>query len=212
VFWILRLAIFPNTDFSICTFPSLDINIETYPSILNNFKKIGKKRLEQTGIKGSRKLTSNDWFEIQDNIAYWGEFNKPKIIWGEISDKPKFAYDDLDYYIEATAFLMTGENLKILLAILNSRLSEWYFNQISTTTGMGTNRWKKYKIELLPIKIPTNEIESDLEDLVNRIIAIKKESNEPYFNLLASQIDLLVYKLYGLTDEEIEIVESSISY
>jgi hypothetical protein len=73
---------------------------------------------------------------------------------------------------------------------------------------MGTNRWKKYKIELLPIKIPKNKIESDIEDLVNRIIFIKKESNESYFNLLTSQLDLLVYQLYGLTEEEIALVES----
>ncbi len=116
------------------------------------FEKIGRKRLEQSGIEGSRKKTNNQWFETQDSIAYWKDFEKPKIVWGEISDQPKFAFDDSNYYAEVTTFLMTGEKLKYLLAILNSRLSEWYFNQISTTTGMGTNRWKKYKIEMLPIK------------------------------------------------------------
>jgi hypothetical protein len=51
-----------------------------------------------------------------------------KIVWGEISDQPKFAFDDGNYYAEATTFLMTGEKLKYLLAILNSQLSAWYFN------------------------------------------------------------------------------------
>jgi adenine-specific DNA-methyltransferase len=193
----------------ICTFPSLKINIENYPSILNHLNRIGKKRLEQSGAIGSRKKTNNQWYETQDSIAYWNDFEKSKIIWGEISDKPKFAYDETGYYAEATTFVMTGNNLKYLLAILNSRLSEWYFNQISTTTGMGTNRWKKYKIELLPIKIPTNSIVSNLEALVDRIIANKKESDDSSYSLLECQIDQLVYQLYGLTDEEIEMVENA---
>jgi adenine-specific DNA-methyltransferase len=29
----------------------------------------------------------------------------------------------------------------------NSKVAEWYFEQVSTTSGMVTNRWEKYKIE-----------------------------------------------------------------
>lgn len=50
---------------------------------------------------------------------------------------------------------MTGEKLKFLLGIMNSKLSEWYYNLIGTTTSMGANRWKEYKIELLPFKEPS---------------------------------------------------------
>ncbi|MFM6201921.1 MAG: TaqI-like C-terminal specificity domain-containing protein, partial [Dolichospermum sp.] len=119
-----------SSQWVICTFPSLALDIKNYPAIMAYFEKIGKKRLEQSGIEGSRKKTNNQWFETQDSIAYWKDFKKPKIVWGEISDQPKFAFDDSSYYAEATTFLMTGEKLKYLLAILNSRLSEWYFNQI----------------------------------------------------------------------------------
>ena len=145
------------------------------------------------------------WSNLR-NCAYLEDFEKPKIIWGEISDKPKFAYDDSNFYAEATTFLMTGEKLKYLLAILNSKVSEWYFNQISTTTGMGTNRWKKYKIELLPIKVPLVDIETTIINLVDQIIELKKQSVNTDTSNLESQIDQLVYQLYGLTDEEIKIV------
>jgi hypothetical protein len=105
---------------------------------------------------------------------------------------------------------MTGEKLKFLLAILNSKVSEWYFNLIGTTTGMGTNRWKKYKIELLPIKCPTKEQEQEIEDLVNQILFNKKQDPSTDTTYLESQIDQLVYQLYGLTEEEIEIVEKAV--
>ncbi|MFM6266047.1 MAG: TaqI-like C-terminal specificity domain-containing protein, partial [Dolichospermum sp.] len=110
-----------SNQWVICTFPSLGLDIKNYPSIMAYFEKIGRKRLAQSGIEGSRKKTNNQWFETQDSIAYWQDFHKPKIIWGEISDQPKFAFDDSNYYAEATTFLMTGEKLKYLLAILNSK-------------------------------------------------------------------------------------------
>jgi hypothetical protein len=102
---------------------------------------------------------------------------------------------------------MTGEKLKFLLAVLNSKISEWYFNQISTTTGMGTNRWKKYKIELLPIKAPLEQEEKKIEALVDKIIYLKKSNPSADATDLETEIDRLVYELYGLTDEEIRIVE-----
>ncbi|MDO9553479.1 TaqI-like C-terminal specificity domain-containing protein [Rhodonellum sp.] len=196
-----------SKQWAICTFPSLKINIYDYPDINDYFLKVGKKRLEQSGEIGSRKKTNNKWFETQDSISYWKDFEKPKIIWGEISDKPKFAYDDSKFYAEATTFLMTGEKLKFLLAILNSRVSEWYFNLIGTTTGMGTNRWKKYKIELLPIKEPSEKQEQEIEELVNEILSIKKQDSSADTSEIEKQIDQLVYALYGLTEEEIGIVE-----
>jgi type II restriction/modification system DNA methylase subunit YeeA len=101
---------------------------------------------------------------------------------------------------------MTGEKLKYLLAILNSKLSEWYFNQISTTTGMGTNRWKKYKIEMLPIKEPTETEELLLENIVNQILTAKKSDPKADTTALEAEIDQLVYQLYELTAEEIKII------
>ena len=71
----------------IATFPSRHYDIEMYPAVkdylLSNF---GMERLEQTGneyiIKGekvkARKKTNNKWFETQDSISYWEDFDKPK--------------------------------------------------------------------------------------------------------------------------------------
>ncbi|BAZ84101.1 DUF7149 domain-containing protein [Dolichospermum compactum] len=172
---------------------------ENYPSIYNYLISF-LPQIEQRQDQGK------DWTNLR-NCAYLDDFNKPKIVWGEISDKPKFAFDDSSYYAEATTFLMTGEKLKYLLAILNSKLSEWYFNQISTTTGMGTNRWKKYKIEMLPIKETTETEELLLEKMVNQILTAKKLDPKADTTTLETEIDQLVYQLYELTTEEIKIIE-----
>ncbi|MCO5253939.1 MAG: class I SAM-dependent DNA methyltransferase [Bacteroidetes bacterium] len=177
------------------------IETETeYPTIYEHLKSFSPK-VENRSDMGDH------WSNLR-NCAYLEDFEKDKIIWGEISDKPKFAFDDEKYFAEATTFLMTGEKLKFLLAILNSKVSEWYFNLIGTTTGMGTNRWKKYKIELLPIKITSSEQEKEIEILVNQILAIKKQNPSTDTTDLENKIDQLVYQLYELTEEEIKIVEN----
>jgi hypothetical protein len=102
---------------------------------------------------------------------------------------------------------MTGEKLKYLLAILNSKVSEWYFNLIGTTTGMGTNRWKKYKIELLPIIEPSERQEQEIEKLVDEILLIKKQNPSAESSEFETQIEQMIYKLYDLTKEEIKIIE-----
>ncbi|MDB9440461.1 TaqI-like C-terminal specificity domain-containing protein, partial [Sphaerospermopsis kisseleviana CS-549] len=174
---------------------------ENYPSIYNYLSSFIPD-IEQRQDQGKH------WTNLR-NCAYLEDFEKPKIVWGEISDQPKFAFDDSKYYAEATTFLMTGEKLKYLLAILNSQLSAWYFNQISTTTGMGTNRWKKYKIEMLPIKEPTEIEELSLEKIVDQILIAKKADPNADTSALEAEIDQMVYQLYNLTAEEIKIIESS---
>ncbi len=74
---------------------------------------------------------------------------------------------------------------------------------------MGTNRWKKYKIELLPIKIASQAQEREIEILVDQILTIKKLNSLADTTDLENQIDQLVYQLYDLTEEEINIIEDS---
>lgn len=188
----------------------------------NGIKSVGLKRIEaeteyptiyehlnRFSPKVQNRSDRGDHWSNLRNCAYLEDFEKDKIIWGEISDKPKFAFDDEKYFAEATTFLMTGEKLKFFLAILNSKVSEWYFNLIGTTTGMGTNRWKKYKIELLPIKIASQAQEREIEILVDQILTIKKLNSLADTTDLENQIDQLVYQLYDLTEEEINIIEDS---
>ncbi len=169
--------------------------IKDYPTIFHYFQQY-QPQLEKRLDKGEH------WSNLR-NCAYLGEFEKPKILWGELSDAPKFSYDDKGFYPEATLFFMTGEKLKYLLAILNSKAGEWYFNQISTTSGMGTNRWKKYKIEQLPIPAAKPEQKAALEQLVDYMLWLKETQlagSSPDLQLRIDYIDQiingLVYELY----------------
>lgn len=185
------------------------VNIDLYPTVkkylLERRAILEPRPREHEGEWLGRKPGTYRWFEIQDNTAYFEEFHKPKIIWGELSNEPKFAYDEDGYYAEATLFIMTGEHLKYLLAVMNSHLGKWYFEQISTTSGMGTNRWKKYKIEMFPVAAPKPDQEQALVELVDKVIEVKKGNGDS--TMLEQEIDQKVYELYGLTDQEKMLIE-----
>jgi type II restriction/modification system DNA methylase subunit YeeA len=180
----------------------------SYPSIYNHLKEIGDSMKGKGKGLYARDDQGDYWWELRPCV-YYDEFEKPKIVWGELSDSQKFAYDDSGMYANNTIFFITGNNLKYLLSILNSKVAKWYFNEISTSSGMGTNRWLKYKIELLPIFQPSFEQMEVVENIANEIISLKKETPSINTTDLENQIDQLVYQLYELTEEEIKIIENA---
>ena len=198
----------------ISTFPSRQYDIDDYPAIRDYLLTFGINRLEQTGkqynIDGTkikaRKKTNNKWFETQDSISYWNDLLKQKIIWGEISDKPKFAIDiDGIYTPEATTFMMTGSHLKYLLCFLNSTLSEYYFAKIGTTTGMGTLRWKKYLIETLPVPRADDKTIYELENMIDAMLS--DSDNIPMY---VETINQLIYNIYDFDKNEIAFIEKMV--
>lgn len=137
---------------------------------------------------------------------------------GELSDKPKFSFENNNSLTEATVFNLTGENLKSLLLILNSNLCQWYFETFTTTSGMGTNRWKKYKMEKIPLpKILDKEVVK-LNILSDYLIYLNNpknkqllhnEVNEEVSNLFEKIANLAVYELYfseELIAEDVDII------
>jgi hypothetical protein len=194
----------------IATFPSLHYNIDEYSSIKSYLLSYGIERLEQSGsecIKGgkkikSRKKTNNSWFETQDSINYWDDFNKPKIVWGEISDRSKFALDEKGEYIpEATSFLLVGDDIYSLFFFLNSSIAEWYFSKLGPRTGMGTIRWKKYTVELIPAPHLSISFKKDLYSSFKKYLS-KDITEHQLCNIVNEQF----YAYYKLSDQEIGYV------
>ena len=172
------------------------IHIEDYPAV--------KTHLDQYWDKISKRADKGDTPYNLRNCAYLEDFNLPKIVWGEISDRSKFAYEENGIFIpEATTFLMVGKGLAYLLCVLNSPLSEWFFSKIGTTTGVGTVRWKKFTIQEL--LIPDIEIQmlQQFDYLVGKYT--KKEMSSKQLSSHANQI---LYEIVGLTENEILYVEN----
>ncbi|WQZ70348.1 class I SAM-dependent DNA methyltransferase [Helicobacter pylori] len=152
------------------------------------------------------------------NCAYLEDFEKEKIVYGEIVQEPRFYLDNGEcelggFYAEATSFILTGEHLHYLLGMLHSKLITFAFKTFYAGGGLGESgyRYKKAFIERLPIPQITEknqELADKITDCVERIL--KSKAKDPKANTQRSEkeIDALVYQLYNLTDEEIKTIEN----
>ena len=124
-----------------------------------------------------------------------------------MSNKGRFAFSEFEEYCNDKGFLMTGESLKYLCAILNSALISWLMNRTALTTGMGLLQWKKYAVEHLPIpRIPAAE-QNTFIWLVDRILADKTTDPSSDVSTTEAEIDSRVHELYGLTEKEVSMVQ-----
>lgn len=236
-------------QYLIGTFPALNLDIDQYPAIKNHLLSFGIEKLEQTGAKHivngeeikARKKTSNKWFETQDQIGYYKEFAKPKIVYPNMTSVFPFTYDETGSFGNDKSFIITEKDnlqnlpkgtenvianeakqsnakshpgaegdrahlLKALLAIFNSNLVKlWIWYNCPELMG-GTREIRKAYFENLRIPLNNTELLQQLATLADQIIAAKKNGEDT--TELETQVNTLVYQLYGITDaEEIEAVE-----
>ncbi|MCX7069117.1 MAG: Eco57I restriction-modification methylase domain-containing protein [Methylococcales bacterium] len=188
------------------TFPALHLNIDNYPAVRDYLKSFGN-RLEQTGENGCRKKTCNEWFEVQDTIAYWQEFEKEKIIYPNMTSLLPFCYDKDGFITNQKCFILTGESLKYLVSFLNSKLFKFAFKDKFPELMGKTYELSKVFFDKIPIlKIPPTQ-QQPFIDLVDKILTAKKSGENTAH--LERDIDQQVYALYGLTDDEINIIEGN---
>ena len=152
----------------------------------------------------SRKKTPHDWFELQDSCAYHEEFNKDKVIWIELVDDGRFAYDATGVLVEATAFMMTGPDVKFLCAVLNSSFARWFLLRSAPTSGLGTLRWKKAYIEEFPVP----NLGRRKRNRIARVVDLASNAVETETEMMR-QVDDSLFQAYGLTEEESDQIRQS---
>ncbi|GAA8464640.1 class I SAM-dependent DNA methyltransferase [Helicobacter pylori] len=185
------------------------IDIEKYPTL--------KSHLDSHWDTIATRSDQGDTPYHLRNCAYLEDFEKEKIVYGEIVQEPRFYLDNGEcelgyFYAEATSFIFTGEHLRYLLGMLHSKLITFAFKTFYAGGGLGESgyRYKKAFIERLPIpKItPQNQKLADkITDCAKAILEAKEKDPKANTQELEKEIDALVYQLYNLTDEEIKIIE-----
>ncbi len=185
------------------------IDIEKYPAL--------KSHLDSHWDTIATRSDQGDTPYHLRNCAYLEDFEKEKIVYGEIVQEPRFYLDNGEcelgyFYAEATSFILTGEHLHYLLGMLHSKLITFAFKTFYAGGGLGESgyRYKKAFIERLPIpKItPENQkLARKITDCAKAILEAKEKDPKANTQKLEKEIDALVYQLYNLTDEEIKIIE-----
>ena len=134
-----------------------------------------------------------------------------KLLFRRVSASLIFSYDNEKYYALNTIVVVTAKrediNLKYLLGLLNSKLINYIYTKKFKSTKTVFSEIQARSVGELPIVMPVTELQKPIIDLVDKILVTKKPDASVDTSELEHKIDKLVYKLYGLTEEEIAIVE-----
>jgi hypothetical protein len=203
------------------------IDIDAYPAVKQHLAQWEEDLTpkQDKNQKRGRKPGRYKWYEIQDDVAYYKVFDGAKIIFPDIAKSPRFYFDKDGYYLANTGYAIGTEDL-YLLGILNSKLFWFAISNISIPFGIRAGEYRYRLIyqymEQVPIRpidfsIPAEKAKHDqLVSLVERMLVLHKQSpRAPQEQEMVRReiestdraIDKLVYALYGLSEDEIGIVE-----
>lgn len=205
------------------------INIDSYPAIGRYLKQYKEKLIPRPRDWPSdkpwlgRKAGSYQWYEVQDSIDYYLEFEKPKIIVPAIVQRGSYTYDERAFYSNDKTSIIPCTDI-YLLGILNSKVADFIVHLISSTKQGGYYEYKPMYVSQIPIRTIDPSDPSDVArhdrmvalvekmlDLNKRLAAAKapheKEALAGMIDATDRQIDRLVYELYGLTEDEVAVVE-----
>jgi len=191
---------------------------------LSNFKK------QLSSRKDSRKEfgDTGNWYALI-RFGKYSTFHQPKIVTpGEVKNN-KFCLDVTGSgYSGARVFGITSESdgvdLKILLGILNSKLIEFFLHSVAPLKQGGYYSYSTTFIDSIPLPNNINNCDSDnIKELLSTVDLLLHNNKEIKTmgsdtdktiiirdnQLLEQKIDALVYKLYNLIEDEIQIIEDS---
>jgi hypothetical protein len=200
-----------NGQSLVCTREAIDIDV--YPSIKRYLLKHEKRLRDRYEVRRG----DYDWWVIRQ-VAHTDIFEKPKIMYQDLASRPKFALNTDGSYPSNTAFCIPIDN-DSLLGYLNSKLCWFWITRHCPANRGGAYRLFNQYINKLPVD-PRVLDQSDLGNLAQHAIDLvqrerkcrtdhERSALQHQIEHTDREIDRLVYELYGLSDEEIALVEEA---
>lgn len=160
-------------------------------------------------------FNGNNWYAFGRSQAI-NLICKKKIFTPDIAPSPRFSCDEKAEYVFTSGvsggYGIVPENdddFKLLLALLNSKVASWFITKTSTQMRGGWYSFESRFIKNIPVPIICQTEKNRIEKVVSKITKIKKDDFVADTSALEAEIDQLVYQLYGLSEEEIKIVEGA---
>ena len=163
------------------------INIEDYPSI--------KQHLDVYWDKISKREDQGVTPYNLRNCAYMDDFNRPKIIYPNMTKYLPFVWDTKKFLTNQKCFIITGTNTAFLTAFLNSSLFKYCFRDAFPELQGGTRELSKIFFDKIPVLVPDEKTELQFKALVEDI-------QTEYSDVKAKHIDQIIFDLYHLDEEE----------
>jgi len=163
-------------------------------------------------------ITWNDDYYISfgDWLAeprYSANYDAPiKIVIRQTGSSLISTIDNSQFVVRDNLYTIISTNIEfseyVLLAFLNSKLLNWYYqNIVNNEVGEALAQVKRGHLEILPMPNYNQTVFEYIGNLIQQILELKQADNSADTKELENQIDQLVYQLYDLTEEEIKIIE-----
>ena len=166
----------------------------TYPAIHSWFEMF-RSQLTQRGEQGK-------YFWELRSCRYWEEFEQTKIIYPDITENSKFTLDTSGLLPDCTVFTIPNKSL-YLLGVLNSEPVNFFFSQVCPQVRGGFMRFKSIFVEQISIPNASSKDREAISALVQKCLDAKGQNVAEW----EAEINDRVAHLYGLTLEEIKIIE-----
>jgi adenine-specific DNA-methyltransferase len=139
-------------------------------------------------------------------------FEEPKILIRQTANRIMAAYDEDKWYcLKSGIIIQLPKTSKIsypyLLGLLNSALMDFLYNDLVNEDNRIFPEVKPIQLFKLPIKIATYEQQLFISKIVTAILTAKKANPKADTGSLEAKIDDMVYRLYGLTYDEVKTIE-----
>lgn len=190
------------------------IEIENYPAVLEHLEQY-RERLEprppdwdtsKHGHWRGRKTGSYKWYEIQDAIDYYDQFEKPKIIYPDISLQPQFTYETTGSYLVNTLYFIPSPRVE-LLGLLNSAVVHFFVHFLTASIQNSYLRFFSQYVAQIPVPMEA-EGASELREITERLLALGSTHSQKL--QLESELDRFVFGMYCMSTKEIELVSKTL--
>jgi len=180
---------------------------QTVSKHLNRYKQILVR------IREINNESVDDWLYLRRGTSHQQIFEGKKIVAPQRSQSNSFGYNEVPWYASADVYLITEKlgveySLKALLGILNSKLIYLWLYHRGKRKGEVLELYRT-PLAQIPIIEATATQQKEIVGIVDEILKNKETNPDACTSALESQVDQLVYQLYGLSSDEIAIVESS---
>ncbi|MBD1858593.1 MULTISPECIES: Eco57I restriction-modification methylase domain-containing protein [Leptolyngbya] len=166
----------------------------TYPAIYERFL-LFRDQLIRRDDQG------RFYWELR-SCKYWREFESSKIVYPNICSRNEFTWDEEGYFTNQKAFIISGSS-KYLLGVLNSKVAWWLFDKLLAKLQNGFYEPSAIFMKTVPIPQASPVDHNVISDLAQKCLDAKGQNVAHW----EAEINDRVAHLYGLTSEEIKIIE-----
>ncbi len=183
--------------------------LDKYPAILEHLTQY-KEQLKNRGqcrySRGGIGQGQHHWLELDNNPKdfYLDEFEKEKIVFKAIGKNLAFSIVKSGIFVSAPSSFLTSQKNKYILGILSSKVVQSYIYDNSDRTGAGDVMLNIQSFEKIPLPKISQEEQEPFVKLVDEIMELKAKNEDT--KEFENQIDEMVYKLYGLSEDEVKII------